>query len=218
MTQTITRLYDSYDTALQVALALKEAGFTDRDVSIVASRASTSYAEAESNAAAEDAGTGATFGGAIGAAAGLMAGMGVLAIPGIGPVVAAGWLASTLAVGAAGAVAGGVTGGIIGALANTGTEEEIQIFAESIRRGDTLVTVRAPDERVLEATRILSSYRFVDPVAREAEYRGAGWRNFDEAGRPYSTTRFTGTGRDEPMREPVLPAGLPADPTRARSE
>ena len=38
MTQTLTRLYDSYDTALQVALVLKEAGFTDRDISLVSSR------------------------------------------------------------------------------------------------------------------------------------------------------------------------------------
>jgi hypothetical protein len=213
MTQTITRLYDSYDTALQVALALKEAGFTDRDVSIVASRANTPYAEPETSAAADDAGTGATFGGAIGAAAGLMAGMGVLAIPGIGPVVAAGWLASTLAVGAAGAVAGGVTGGIVGALANTGTDDEIQVYAESIRRGDTLVTVRAPDDRVLEATRILSSYRHVDAAAREAEYRGAGWERFDEAGRPYVETRDeNGRPYVSNRQDPVLPAGLPRTP------
>src|ERR1041385_1077833 len=109
MTQTITRLYASYDTALQAALALKEAGFAEREVSIVASQASTDHADDEMSPAAEDAATGATFGGAIGATAGLMAGLGILAIPGIGPVVAAGWLASTLAVGAAGAVAGGVT-------------------------------------------------------------------------------------------------------------
>jgi hypothetical protein len=202
MTQTITRLYDSYDTALQVALALKEAGFIDRDISLVANRTTTPYAESEMSAAAEDAGTGASFGGAIGAAAGLMAGMGVLAIPGIGPVVAAGWLASTLAVGAVGAVAGGVTGGIVGALSSTGTDEEVQVYAESIRRGDTLVTVRSPDDRVMEAARILSSYKFVDPAAREAEYRGAGWVRFDEAGRPYEPDR----------RNPVLPAGLPRDP------
>ena len=202
MTQVITRLYDNYDTALHAALALKEAGFSDEDVSIVANRANTPYGEQDTSVAADDAGTGATFGGAIGAAAGLMAGMGVLAIPGIGPVVAAGWLASTLAVGAAGAVAGGVTGGIVGALANTGTEEEIQVYAESIRRGDTLVTVRVPDDRVLEATRILASYPFVDPISREAEYRGTGWERFDAAGRPYASDR----------QDPVLPAGLPRAP------
>ena len=209
MTQTITRLYDSYDTALQATLALKEAGFGDRDISLLANRAATLYAEerpyAETSAAADDAGTGASFGGVIGAAAGLMAGMGVLAIPGIGPVVAAGWLASTLAVGAAGAIAGGVTGGIVGALTGTGTtEQEAQVYAESVRRGDTLVTVRVPDDRVPEATRVLARYRAVDAAAREAEYRGAGWERFDQAGTPYVSDR----------REAVLPSGLPPDPLR----
>ncbi len=215
MTQTITRLYDSYDTALQATLSLKEAGFGDRDISLVANRSATPYRDdrsyPETTAAADDAGTGATFGGAIGAAAGLMAGMGVLAIPGIGPVVAAGWLASTLAVGAAGAVAGGVTGGIVGALTGTGTtEDDAQVYAESLRRGDTLVTVRVPDDRVLEATRILSQYRAVDAAAREAEYRGAGWERFDEAGQPYVPGRPSTTDR----RDAVLPSGLPPDPMR----
>jgi len=88
MTQTLTRLYDSYDTALRVALALKEAGFTDRDVSLV-SRGAT-LAEGETDPSTDHAGTGAAVGGIIGAATGLMVGTGLLAIPGIGPVVAAG--------------------------------------------------------------------------------------------------------------------------------
>lgn len=181
MTQTITRLYDSYDTALRAGLALKDAGFTDRDVSNVANRANLAHAEAETSAAAGDGGTGATFRDTIGVAAGQTAGMGVLAIPGIGPVAAAGGRASTLAVGAAGAVAGG----IVGALAGTGTEEKSEVCAERIRRGDSLVTVLAPDDRVLEATQILSSFPDVDPVSRGREGRGPGWQRFDEAGRPY---------------------------------
>ena len=153
----------------------------------------------ETGPSADHAGTGATFGGVIGAATGLMVGTGVLAIPGVGPVVAAGWLASTFAMGAAGVAAGGLAGGIMGALAGTGTEEEIQVYAESIRRGDTLVTVRTSDDRAQEAARILTGFPCVDVAAREAEYRAAGWQRFDEAGRP-------NTGG---QREPELPAGLP---------
>jgi hypothetical protein len=204
MTQTITRLYDSYDTSLRAALALKDAGFTDREISVVARPAIAAYADDDASAAAEDAGTGAGIGGAIGAAAGLMAGLGVLSIPGIGPVVAAGWLASTLAVGAAGAVAGGAAGGIVGALANTDTtEDEANIYAESIRRGDSLVTVRVPDDRVLEATRILAEYPAVSSTSRGDEYRGSGWERFDETGQPYVADR-----------NPVLPSGLPRTPPR----
>ncbi len=63
-----------------------------------------------------------------GGAAGVAAGLGLLAIPGIGPVAAAGWLASL----AAGAVAGGATGGIIGALVESGTSKEnAAIYARS---------------------------------------------------------------------------------------
>jgi len=199
MTQTLTRLYASYDTALRAALTLKEAGFTDRDLSLVSSRAATRYTEDETGPAGDHAGTGAAVGGIVGAATGLMVGTGVLAIPGIGPVVAAGWLASTFAMGAAGVAAGGLAGGILGALADTGTEEEIQVYADSIRRGDTLVSVRAPDDRAQEAARILTSFPFVDVASREAEYRSAGWQRFDEAGQPSTRER----------REPALPAGLP---------
>jgi hypothetical protein len=199
MTQTLTRLYDSYDTALRVGLTLKEAGFTERDVSLVSSRITTQDAEDETGPAIDHTGTGAAVGGIIGAAAGFMVGTGVMAIPGIGPVVAAGWLASTFAMGAAGVAAGGLAGGMVGALAGTGTDEEIQVYAESIRRGDTLVTVRVPDDRAQEAARILTSFPFVDVAAREAEYRAAGWQRFDEAGQPLAGGR----------REPVLPSGLP---------
>jgi len=185
MTQTITRLYDNYERALEVVRALKDAGFTDREISVVASTAAAHGPEVESPAAA-DAGEGAGIGGVIGAAAGLLAGLGIIAIPGIGPVVAAGWLASTVAGGAVGAVAGGATGGIIGSLTSSGVpEDEANIYAESIRRGDTLVTVRVPDDREIEATRILSRFPTVSPDRRASEYRGAGWRRFDEAGEPY---------------------------------
>jgi hypothetical protein len=203
MTQTITRLYDSYDTALQAALGLKEAGFTDREISMVGVADSAPHAEFETSPAAEDAETGAAIGGVIGAAAGLMAGLGVLAIPGIGPVVAAGWLASTLAVGAAGAVAGGATGGIVGALAGTGTpEEDANVYAESVRRGDSLVTVSVPDDRVSEASEILSRFPSVDPAVRAEEYRQSGWKRFDETGQPYNAGKT----------DPILPAGLPPTP------
>ena len=69
-------------------------------------------------------------------AAGLAAGLGVLAIPGIGPIVAMGWAATLLA----GVVSGGVVGGIIGALVESGvSKEDADVYAEAIRRGGALV-------------------------------------------------------------------------------
>ena len=85
--------------------------------------------------AAEGAATGAGIGAGLGGAAGLLAGLGVLAIPGLGPVVAAGWLASTTL----GVMAGAATGTIVGALTEAGvSEEEAPLYAEGVRRGGTL--------------------------------------------------------------------------------
>lgn len=72
-----------------------------------------------------------------------MAGIGLLAISGLGPVVAAGWLASM----AVGAAAGAATGGIVGALTEAGlSREDASRYAEGVRRGGTLVTAKVPDQ------------------------------------------------------------------------
>ena len=119
MTQTLTRSYDSYETARSVVEALEGQGVSTADISVVGRHESVD----DSNT-----GEGAGIGAALGGAAGLLAGIGMIAIPGIGPVVAAGWLAST----AAGAVAGGAAGGLIGAFTSSGhSEEDANYYAES---------------------------------------------------------------------------------------
>jgi len=170
MTQTITRLYESYDDALRAGLGLKEAGFTDRELSILGHVGESAHPNQTLDIIAEDVEAGAGVGGAIGATAGLMAGLGVLAIPGFGQVVAVGWLASTVAAGAVGVLAGGAMGTVMGALSAAGTPEpDASLYAERVRRGDSLVTVRVPDDRVLEATKVLSNYPSVDPGTRDGE-------------------------------------------------
>ena len=68
---------------------------------------------------------------------GLLTGLGLMAIPGVGPVVAAGWLVATLA----GAAAGGVTGGAVGALTEAGiSKDEADVYAEGLRRGGAVVS------------------------------------------------------------------------------
>ena len=99
-----------------------------------------------------------------------------------GPVVAAGWLAAT----AVGAAAGAATGGIVGALVDAGVDREhADVYSESVRRGGTMVTVRARDEDAAPHRRLLESYKPIDPVARGAEYRKTGWQTFDEKAPPY---------------------------------
>jgi hypothetical protein len=114
-----------------------------------------------------------------------MAGVGALAVPGLGPIVAAGWLVAALTGAGVGAAVGAGAGGLIGALVHEGvSEEDANVYAEGVRRGGYLVTVRVENTRVAEAQRILSS-RGVDTAARRSAYQREGWTRFDEAAQPY---------------------------------
>ena len=136
--------------------------------------------------AAERAGAGAGIGAAVGGVGGLLTGLGVMAIPGVGPVVAAGWLAATAAGAAAGAVAGGAAGGLIGAMTESGVpEEHAHVYAEGVRRGGTLVTARVEESLYPEAEATLRRSNWVDPTVRRASYAEQGWTRFDETLDPY---------------------------------
>lgn len=194
MTTTISRLYDNYSDAQQAVRDLEAAGVPSADVSIVSNNADNWYdsktVDRDRDGAddrAEGAGTGAGIGAGVGGTAGLLAGLGMLAIPGVGPVVAAGWLAAT----AVGAAAGAATGGIIGALTQAGIgEEDAHVYAEGVRRGGTLVSARVADadQRRLEALLDRSAVSLTD---RSAAYRKSGWSRFDERAAPYTSDQVT---------------------------
>ena len=135
--RTVCRVYDSYAQARAAVDAVQSSGVPAADVSIVANKyVSAEHADVEEVSGAAK---GAGIGGALGGGAGLLAGLGLLAIPGLGPVVAAGWLAST----AVGAAAGAATGGIVGALVDAGVDRDhAAVYSELVRRGGTMVTVR----------------------------------------------------------------------------
>lgn len=173
--KTVTGLYDNYADARAAVTALEDAGVPSSDISLVGRNG-----EGETNAG-EGAAAGAGIGAVVGGAGGLLAGLGMLAIPGVGPVVAAGWLAATAAGAAAGAVAGGAAGGIIGSLASAGVDEdEAQVYAEGVRRGGVLVSARVNDDREDVARSIINENRAIDIDARRAMYREEGWERFDE--------------------------------------
>ena len=135
--KTFSRVYDSYAQARSAVSDLESAGVGSSEISIVANKyVSKEYADVEDVSAT---GKGAGIGAALGGTAGLLAGLGLLAIPGLGPVVAAGWFAAT----AVGAAAGAATGGVVGALVEAGeSKEHAHVYSEAVRRGGTLVTVR----------------------------------------------------------------------------
>ncbi|MBB6219553.1 general stress protein [Rhizobium leguminosarum] len=182
--RTVTGLFDDYTDASSAVSALEAAGIPSNDISIVSNNAHNRQGE-HSNAG-EGAGVGAGIGAVVGGAGGLLTGLGLMAIPGVGPVVAAGWLAATAAGTAAGAVAGGATGGIIGAMTSSGvSDEDANFYAEGVRRGGTLVTARVQDALVPEAEAILKRSNWVDPAARRAAYTKEGWTRFDDTLDPY---------------------------------
>ncbi|RTM12671.1 MAG: hypothetical protein EKK33_15400 [Bradyrhizobiaceae bacterium] len=191
MTTTISRLYDTYADAERAVTRLEAAGVPHSDISIVANNSDNWYGSRSGKVdrdrdgvddRAEGAGTGAGIGAGLGGAAGLLAGLGLLAIPGLGPVVAAGWLASM----AVGAAAGAATGGIIGALTEAGvSREDASRYAEGVRRGGTLVTARVPDQDRARLDALLNE-RAVNLQERSAAWQKSGWTDFDAASPPLS--------------------------------
>ena len=180
--RTVSRLFDSYELARQAVTELKDAGIPESEISIVANNVDSSH-DRDGDGVDDDgsgAGAGAGVGATLGGAAGLLTGLGMLAIPGVGPVVAAGWLATT----ALGALAGGAAGGVIGALTDAGVDEEdAHVYAEGVRRGGTLVTVRADEDTASRADAILDRSGVAASVRRDA-YKEGGWSTFDEARAP----------------------------------
>lgn len=176
--QTITKVYDTYDKARSAVGDLETAGIPMADMSVLANQeASQDYDDDDQET---EAGPGAGLGAVVGGTAGLLTGLGLLAIPGLGPVVAAGWLTTT----ALGVVAGGATGGIVGSLISTGvTEDDAHIYSEAVRRGGTLVSVHTQDHNIAIVQSILGKYSPLNPEEQGAAYRNGGWNKFDpEAG------------------------------------
>ncbi len=189
MSTTVTRLYDNYSDARGAVEELEQIGVPHSNIGIVASNAD--HAHGEHTKAAQDAGAGAGIGAAVGGVGGLLAGLGMLAIPGLGPVVAAGWLASTALGAGVGLVAGGAAGGLIGALQKEGvSERDAHVYSEGVRRGGSLVSAKVDDEMVSEVEAILDRHNPVDPQARGRAYAETGWTRFDESAPPYDAAQI----------------------------
>jgi hypothetical protein len=196
MTQIVAALYDSYDAAISAVSDLEAAGIPHADISLVSNNVDNRYDQDHRTNAAADAGTGAGIGATVGGVGGLLTGLGLLAIPGVGPVVAAGWLVATAVGAVGGAVVGGAAGGIVGSLTGAGVpEHDANFYAEGVRRGGTLVTARVDDARAPAAREILQHHKWVDPTIRGAAYRESGWTSFDESAPPYTSEQVAAERR-----------------------
>jgi hypothetical protein len=136
--------------------ALKDAGFSGNEISVLMPDRGEArdLAREMGTKAPEGAATGAVAGGVLGGLAGWLTGIGALAIPGVGPFIAAGAFATALTGAALGAGAGAIAGALIGMGI---PEDEARYYEQEIRGGRALVVVRA-GSRAAEAERILREY------------------------------------------------------------
>jgi len=151
--KTVAGLFETKASAERTLLDLRNAGFDARHISVIARDQDRAREIADETGAevATGAATGAGVGALLGAAAGWLVGIGALAIPGIGPIVAAGPIAAALGVAgttaAAGAGVGVVAGGVIGALTGWGfSESEARAYQDGVERGDILLAIELPND------------------------------------------------------------------------
>jgi hypothetical protein len=172
--KTITAFFDSFADASDAVRRLESAGVSHSDISIVASNQDRDPSDG-------DDGTG------------LLGGLNVIAVPGLGPVVGAGWLVSPLV----GAGAGAVTGGLVGTMLDAGVpEQDARAYEEGVRRGGALVAVRAGENEADRIVDILDSEGTVDFEDRQNLWRSEGWLpgHGDAIGAAASSTTGLTTG------------------------
>jgi uncharacterized membrane protein len=174
----VVGVFGDAEQARRAVEELRRAGFHQDSISMLI-RSTESERPAESSKVLADAEIGAAAGG-IG---GVLLGLAAVAVPGVGLVAAMGPILGGLG----GAGIGAVAGGLIGSLTKIGVpHEKAQYYAESVRRGDAVVTVRTDPEGAERALRIMDEQGALDIDARAAGWRERGWQGHNPGVEPLS--------------------------------
>jgi len=148
-------IYPGVDDAERAVDTLVRERFANNDISVLLpdNQSSKAFAHEKNTKAPEGTATGAATGGTIGGALGLLAGIGALAIPGVGPLIAAGPIMATLA----GVGVGGAVGGLVGALVGMGIPEyEAKRYEGRVKDGGVLLSVHcATSDDITRAKELL---------------------------------------------------------------
>jgi len=177
-------IYPSRAVAEEAVDALVASGFRNTDISVLFAdnHGTKDFAIEKGTKAPEGATAGATSGAIIGGVLGGLAGVGALAIPGIGPLIAAGPIVAALT----GAGALGVFGGIVGALAGMGIPEyEAKRYEGRIREGGTLLSVHCDDHEWVKRAKGILERTGASDIASSGEAKA----DFAQSDKPMPRTR-----------------------------
>lgn len=181
--RTIAALFDTFDGAVSAMRSLGEFGIGGEDVALVCARTAVEPAKPGEAAGSHDDGIGRS-------------------LPGIGPVVSSGWLLATPADDLASEILDGVPGGLLGALANAGIPEiDSHVMAEGVRRGATLLAVRAEDDAADRVDMQLRKGGSINLDQRRTDLLAEGWLGFEEDAPEAGTDRKA--GRTESTASPL---------------
>ncbi|MEH1932698.1 MAG: histidine kinase [Nostoc sp.] len=187
---------------------LRDAGFPLSTVSIIAKDANgqgiagvdVDRNVGTGNKADDGAKTGAATGGVLGGLTGLLVGLGTLAIPGVGPVIAGGAVATALATTLAGGAIGAAAGSIVGALVGLGIpEDRARVYGDRFQRGDYLVIIDGTEAEIHQAEAILKRRGIEEFAIYDATEISEHRPGFDRVTHQSDRTNYsTELDRDEP--------------------
>ncbi len=206
-------IYPSGDSAESAVDFLLGAGFSSGDISVLLPdrRSSREFAHQKETKAPEGLAAGVTAGGVIGGTLGVLAGVGALAVPGLGPFIAAG----PIVAGLAGVGAGGAVGGLMGALIGMGIPEyEAKRYEGRVRGGGTLLSVHCDTaQQVRTAKAVLKETGAMDiasagesAAADPADRRGTADPRSASDPRVARDPRYASNIRDPYVGDPADPA------------
>jgi hypothetical protein len=188
-TKSVFCIAQSESQADKIVDSLRSANFSNNDISVLFPDKSTTrdFAHEKNTKAPEGVATGAGTGGVVGGALGWVAGIGALAIPGVGPFIAAGPLMAALS----GAAIGGVVGGIAGGLIGLGIPElEAKRYEDKIRKGNILISTHADNSDKVSLAKEIFSAAGAEDICTTGEASAPK----DRKPAPSTSTRSTGRG------------------------
>jgi len=216
-TKTIVGVFNSVQDAHAAVAELEAQGITRDDISVVANKNASGYNTMDDRDKTSDVVADAGIGAAIGGVGGLiLSAAGALTVPVIGPILAAGPIAAALT----GAGIGAAAGGLVGALTGSGVPEpDAKYYAEGVRRGDVLVTVRTDETHSDRVCDVLDRHEAIDVDDRVQNWRSRGWNGWNDKAEPYSSDElqrersYYRSGKDPAVSGQVGGIGREALPT-----